>query len=93
MLEKGVNWNDLEVKFKRGTYIKRVKTSKPFSKDELATLPLKHQAHKNPDLIIGRSVVKEIEYPIFNKIKNMVDVIFFDAEPIIETENIIKSLN
>ena len=42
-----------------------------------------HQAHKNPNLIIERSVVKEIEYPIFNKIENKVDVIFFDAEPII----------
>jgi tRNA(His) 5'-end guanylyltransferase len=84
MLEKGVNWNDLEAKLKRGTYIKRVKTSKPFSADELATLPPIHQAHKNPNLIVERSIVKEIEYPIFNKIENKVDVIFFDAEPIIE---------
>ena len=83
MIEKGVNWNDLETKLKRGTYIKRVKTSKPFSTDELASLPPMHQAHKNPNLIIQRSIVKEIEYPIFNKIENKVDVIFFDAEPII----------
>ena len=83
MLEKGVNWNDLEVKLKRGTYVKRIKTSKPFSADELKTLPKMHQAHKNPNLIIERSVVKEIEYPIFNKIENKVAVIFFDAEPII----------
>jgi tRNA(His) guanylyltransferase len=83
MLEKGVNWNDLESKLKRGTYVKRIKTSKPFSADELKTLPKMHQAHKNPNLIIERSVVKEIEYPIFNKIENKVDVIFFDVEPII----------
>jgi hypothetical protein len=63
--------------------VKRVKASKPFSVDELKTLPKMHQAHKNPNLIIERSVVKEIEYPIFNKIENKVDVIFFDAEPII----------
>jgi tRNA(His) 5'-end guanylyltransferase len=83
MIEKGVNWNDLEAKLKRGTYIKRVKTSKPFTTDELKTLPKMHQAHKNPNLIIERSAFKEIEYPIFNKIENKVDVIFFDAEPII----------
>lgn len=82
MLEKGVNWNDLEAKLKRGTYIKRVKTSKPFSTNELADLPPMHQAHKNPDLIIERSIFKEIEYPIFNTIENKVDVIFFDAKPI-----------
>lgn len=85
MLEKGVNWNDLQSKFKRGTYIKRVKTSKPFSADELATLPPMHQAHKNPNLIIERSIIKEIEYPIFNKVVNKVDVIFFDAEPITDS--------
>lgn len=28
--------------------------------------------------------IKEIELPIFNKIKNKVDVVFNDAEPIIE---------
>jgi len=87
MLEEGVNWNDYPAKFKRGTYVKRIKTSKPFSADELASLPLKHQAHKNPELVIERSVIKEIEYPIFNKIINKVEVIFEDAEPILKTED------
>lgn len=83
MLEKNVNWNNLDVKFKRGTYVKRTVTSKPFTKEELDTLPPRHQAHKNPDLVIERSIIKEIEYPIFNKITNKEDVIFFDAEPIV----------
>lgn len=83
MFEKGVNWNDLAVNLKRGTYIKRKVTSEKFTKNELETLPLKHQAHKNPDLIIERSIISEIEYPIFGKINNMVDVIFYDDEPIL----------
>ena len=90
MVEKGVNWNDLEAKLKRGTYVKRIKTAKPFSKEELESLPPMHQAHKNPDLIIERSIIKEIEYPIFSKIGNKEDVIFFDAEPIMNvTENVL----
>jgi tRNA(His) guanylyltransferase len=84
MLEKNVNWNYLPTKYKRGSYVKRVQTSKPFSKEELATLPPKHQAHKNPNLIIERSIIKTIEYPIFHKIKNKVDVIFNDVEPLLE---------
>lgn len=44
MLEKGVNWNDLETKFKRGTYIKRITTSKPFTTSELSSLPKKTQS-------------------------------------------------
>jgi len=85
MLEKGVNWNDLPANLKRGTYIKRVKTSTPFSKEELDSLPPKHQAHKNPDLLIERNMIKEIEYPIFQKMSNKVEVIFNDAEPILTT--------
>lgn len=85
MIEKGINWNDLDIRLKRGTYIKHIKISKPFTADEFKTLPPMHQAHKNPSLIIERSIVNEIEYPIFNKIENKVDVIFFDAEPIMST--------
>jgi len=85
MEEKGVNWNNLDVCHKRGSYVKRTKTSKPFTVEELSTLPLKHQAHKNPNLIIERSIIKKVEYPIFTKIKNKVEVIFFDEEPKEET--------
>jgi tRNA(His) guanylyltransferase len=83
MEEKGVNWNDLDTKFKRGVYIKRIKTKRPFTSEELKSLPPKHQAHKNPNLIIERSLVREIEYPIFNKIQNKVGVIFDNEEPIL----------
>lgn len=84
MLEKGVNWNDLPARLKRGVYVKRIKTSKPFSVEELKDLPPKHEAHSNPELVIERSVIKEIEYPIFNTITNKVDTIFFDQEPIVK---------
>jgi len=86
MIEKVVNWNDLETRFKRGTYIKRIKTSKPFTKTELESLPAKHKAHQDPNLIIERSYAKVVEYPIFNKITNKVDVIFHDMEPILSIE-------
>lgn len=86
MTEKGVNWNDLDSKFKRGTYIKRIKTSKPFTKTELESLSAKHKAHQDPNLTIERNITKVIEYPIFNKITNKVDVIFHDMEPILSIE-------
>lgn len=87
MIEKGVNWNDLESNLKRGAYVKRIKTSTPFTTDELKDLPPMHQAHRNTNLIIERSVIKEIEYPIFNKIGNKEDVIFYDAKPIMILED------
>jgi len=84
MLEKGINWNNLPIKYKRGSYVKRIKTSRPFTVDELSKLPPKHKAHTDPNLVIERTDIIEIEYPIFNKIKNRVDVIFYDQLPITE---------
>jgi tRNA(His) 5'-end guanylyltransferase len=81
--EKNVNWNDLAVKFKRGSYVKRVVTSKPFSAEELSLLPPKHKAHKDPSLVIERSVISSVELPIFSSIRNKADVVFFDAEPVV----------
>jgi tRNA(His) 5'-end guanylyltransferase len=80
--EKGVNWNDLPAKLKRGTYVKRIKTSKPFSAEEIEELPKLHQARKNPNLIMERSVITEVVLPVFQKIQNRVETIFFDEEPI-----------
>lgn len=88
MLERGVNWNELQNRFKRGTYVKRTKTSRPFTIEEINSLPKKHNAHKNPDLVIERNIISVLELPIFTKIKNRVDVVFFDSEPIIGSDNI-----
>lgn len=82
MLEKGVNWNDLPGNLKRGTYVKRFIELKALSKDELDSLPEKHNARKNPDVLISRRVISQVEYPILSKIKNRVDVIFEGDEPI-----------
>jgi tRNA(His) 5'-end guanylyltransferase len=84
MLERGVNWNDLIPVLKRGTYFKRKVVNKPFTQEEIDSLPEKHQARKNPNLVINRSVIDQIEYPIFSSIKNKVDVIFYDSLPEIE---------
>jgi len=85
MGEKQVNWNDLSPNLKRGTYVKRIRTSKPFTADELAALPPNHNARKNPNLCIERNSYEQIVYPIFNKIENKSGVVFFDEEPIVST--------
>lgn len=80
-VEKNIDWTKLDSKYKKGTYIKRIETERPFDKEELDSLPPQHNAHKNPSLVIKRSIIKEIDYPVFNKIKNKEQVIFNDAEP------------
>lgn len=85
LFQKGVNWNDYPAFFKRGTYVQRRVTSKPFSVEEIARLPPKHKAHTNPDLVIERADWRVVEFPILTTIVNRTDVLFDGAEPIVAT--------
>ena len=51
------------------------------STDELSKLPAKHEIFKNPDLQIERTDYVELDLPPLAKISNRADVIFFGAEP------------
>lgn len=92
MTEKGVNWNDLPAKYKRGVYVRRYTKETPFNITELESLPAKHQARFNPNLIIKRTVIEEIEFPVMSKILNPVDVIFHQVEPKVYTEAVTNQL-
>ena len=81
LMEKGVNWNDYPIFFKRGTYAKRVLVHRPLTEKEISSLPPLHNARKNPDMIVTRQEIKEINMPIFSKVTNREAVIFDGAEP------------
>ena len=57
--EEGVNWNDYPAFFKRGTYVKRVKTTRKLTEDELKELPAKHKTPKpqNPFQLSSISIL------------------------------------
>lgn len=86
MLEKGLNWNNLPSKFKRGSYVRRVVTSKPFTAEEIDSLPPQHQARTNPDLVIKRSVISRVDLPRIGSITNRVGVFFKGEDPEVETK-------
>jgi len=77
---KSINWNDYPSSFKRGTYVKRVKSVRKFTMDEIENLPEKHEARFNLDLTVERSDVIVCGLPPITKIKNRVEFIFYDAE-------------
>lgn len=81
-----INWNDIEVKHKRGTYIKRIKRFDTYTKEELNALPEKHQARVNPELVIERNQIIELELPILTTIINRVGVIFKNEQPITNSD-------
>lgn len=82
--EKDINWNNLDAVYKRGTYYRRKKQLVKFTVKELAKLPEKHAARKDPNLMIERSVVEKLELPQITKIVNREQVIYDGAEPVAE---------
>lgn len=82
LMAKGINWNDYPRFFKRGTYVrKRTIAARAFTPEELANLPPKHDAHKNPDLKVWRTAVVEEDFPPLTTIDNREEVILFGKEP------------
>ena len=78
-----INWNDLPNDKKRGTYIRRKKIISPFTCEEIEKLPLKHDARKNPSLVVERNIIEILDMPILTKILNREEVIFNGDEPLI----------
>jgi tRNA(His) guanylyltransferase len=78
----GVNWNDYPRHFKRGTYFMRRTLETPFTAEELSLLPPKHEAHKNPQLVIKRSTVVEVDLPPLSRIANREGVLFHGETPL-----------
>ena len=79
--QKGVNWNDYPAHFKRGTYIQRRKTVRKFTTEELEKLPEKHEARRNPDLMVERTDYFPLELPPLAKVYNRARVLFLGHPP------------
>lgn len=86
LFAKGVNWNNYPPFFKRGTYVQRRATSKPFSPAELEALPPRHNARLNPTLVVERHEVSELAMPPFGTVTNRPEVIFEGAQPVLSQE-------
>jgi tRNA(His) guanylyltransferase len=84
--QKGINWNDYPMRFKRGGYFQRRVIERKFTVDELEKLPPLHEARKNPDLMIRRQVIAPLDLPPLLKVANRVEVIFRGCAPEPSTE-------
>jgi tRNA(His) guanylyltransferase len=81
LFEKGINWNNYPSFFKRGTYVQRRTVERPFTSEEIAVLPEKHEVFRNPGLTIKRQEVAVVEMPPLAKLSNRVGVLFEGVEP------------
>jgi tRNA(His) 5'-end guanylyltransferase len=81
--QKGVNWNDYPAFFKRGTFLQRRKVTRTFTSAELEALPERHEARRNPDLVVERTECVALDMPPFGKVVNRTEVVFGGAEPVV----------
>lgn len=79
--DKGINWNDYPAIFKRGAYVQRRTVKTPFSAEEIDQLPEKHEARKNPDMMIERQIHTVLDMPPLSSVVNREAVIFDGVEP------------
>ena len=84
--QKGINWNDYPNFFKRGTFIQKRKVVRTFTTEEIDHLPAQHDARHNPALTVERSEIQRLDMPPLAKVKNRVDVIFYEAPPAVESQ-------
>lgn len=84
LFAKGVNWNDYPASFKRGTFFQRREVCRPFTVDEIEVLPERHEARRNPDLVVTRHEVQKLDMPPFDAVTNRVDVLL-GASPVVDS--------
>lgn len=83
MFQKGVDWNAYPSDFRRGSYFQRRSVVRPFTGAELARLPTKHEARKDPKLKVSRTEYRKIDMPIFWTVKNRAAVVYSGEEPVV----------
>ena len=73
--EAGVDFDALDVRFRRGTFVRREVVMKTLTPEEAAAIP---EAHR-PAGPVPRTIIVEIDMPPFNMVTNRVEVIFDGA--------------
>lgn len=66
LLNKGIVWEDYPDFFKWGTMVHSHKTHRPFTVEEIESLPLKHSARSDPTLIVKRTELNRLSGPFCN---------------------------
>ena len=81
LFQAGINWNDYPAFFKRGRFVQRRTTRRPFNTREIEALPPLHEARRDLDLVVERREVRPIDMPPFSKVVNRVGVLFEGEAP------------
>jgi hypothetical protein len=74
--EKGVDWHGLPTEYKRGQYFCRTKVVRGFTPNELAKLPEKHAARKDPSMQFERTTIEPVTFDYLRDCPNKIEKVF-----------------
>lgn len=80
----GVCWDALSGYCRKGSFVRKRIITRKFTEEEIASLPPKHNARTNPDMVVTRSEISVIDYPYYlNDICNQdrIELIYSDKTP------------
>ena len=81
-----INWSqDYDRYLKRGSYFQKKRTQLTLTAEEIDNLPPKHEARSNPNILVTRHVIEEIDMPILSKVTNRIKVVCDGDKPEMET--------
>lgn len=84
LLEKGIDWKDYPAFFRQGSYVLKKTIERGLTEEEIKDLPPKHNALKNPNLQVKRTLISCQELPLLKDIANRVDVIFNASDVVLK---------
>lgn len=85
--DKGIIWGNYPSFFKRGSYFVKERRVSTFTLEELASLPEKHNARKDPSVTFERIVLVQKEFPPLTKVENVMGMLFYGHEPVMKTDS------
>lgn len=78
----GIDFQAYPRVFRRGTYLQQRGVMTKYSTAELDNLPEKHAARSNPNLMVLRNVLAEVDPPPFRDLSNKCEFVFDGADPV-----------
>ena len=87
LLDKGIDWNKYPSCFIYGTFARKEVIQHKLNHEEIELLPPKHNARKNPDMMVNRSAIQILDFKMFNKFENRTEIIFEKANPKIKEDS------
>ena len=82
----GVDYYSYRAEDRNGVLVRKHRVNRKFTPEEISVLPPKHEARKNPDLVVDRVVIAAEAAPYLGSLENKKEYLFDYADPVFRKE-------